>query len=44
MDGIFLFIVLVGALVAFDLGALRFGAEAPGGPTDSRTSARNVTT
>lgn len=42
MDGIFLFILLIGALVAIDLGALRSGVDVRDRTIDAGAPARDV--
>jgi len=42
MEAIFILIAIVGALVAFDVAALRFGVDSRYGSMDSRTPARGI--
>jgi hypothetical protein len=42
MEAILLLIAIVGALVALDLAALRFGVDSRYGSMDSRTPARGI--
>jgi hypothetical protein len=42
MEAIILLVAVVGALVAFDFAALRFGVDSRYGSMDSRTPARGI--
>jgi hypothetical protein len=42
MDGMLILIAIIGALVALDFGALRFGVDSRYGSADGRAPARGI--